>query len=69
MVVEKVFDVKQLLLNIDCSKDIIRSWIKKNTIPFHKVEELYKYRVFKMNDRIEIGASANTDEQVGGKKQ
>ena len=42
-------------------EDTIRSWVKKDTIPFHKVGRLYKFRVSEVDAWIESGASADAD--------
>jgi excisionase family DNA binding protein len=45
------------------SKDTIRSWIKKNTIPFHRVGGQYKFRLSEVDEWVESGESANADKQ------
>ena len=44
-----------------CSKDTIRTWIKKKTIPFYKVGRQYKFKVSEIDAWIQSGQSANAD--------
>lgn len=59
--VEHWLSLEEISKHIGCSKDTIRSWVKKDTIPFHKVGRLYKFRVSEVDDWIESGASADAD--------
>jgi excisionase family DNA binding protein len=59
--VEHWLSLEEISKHIGCSKDTIRSWVKKDTIPFHKVGRLYKFRVSEVDAWIESGASADAD--------
>ena len=43
--VERWVSLEDIAGHLDVSKDTIRSWIKKETIPYHKVGRQYKFRV------------------------
>ena len=59
--VEHWLSLEEISKHVGCSKDTIRSWVKKDTIPFHKVGRLYKFRVSEVDAWIESGASADAD--------
>ena len=43
--VERWLSLEEISKHVGCSKDTIRAWIKKDTIPFHKVGRQYKFRL------------------------
>ena len=47
--------------HLGVSKDTIRIWIKKDTIPFHKIGRQYKFRISEVDAWVESGQSANAD--------
>jgi len=47
--------------HLGISKDTVRGWIKKGTIPYHKVGRQYKFRISEVDSWIESGASADAD--------
>ena len=47
--------------HLGVSKDTIRIWIKKETIPFHKIGRQYKFRISEVDAWVESGQSANAD--------
>ncbi len=59
--VERWLSLEEISKHIGCSKDTIRAWVKKNTIPFHKVGRLYKFRLSEVNAWVESGQSADAD--------
>ncbi|MDL2205826.1 helix-turn-helix domain-containing protein [Eubacteriales bacterium OttesenSCG-928-N13] len=59
--VERWLSLEEISKHVGCSKDTIRSWVKKNAIPFHKVGRLYKFRVSEVDAWIKSGASADAD--------
>lgn len=61
--VERWLSLEEISKHVGCSKDTIRSWVKKDTIPFHKVGRLYKFRVSEVDAWIESGASADADKK------
>lgn len=60
-IVERWLNLEEISIHLGVSKDTIRSWIKKDTIPFHKVGRQYKFRVSEVDAWIESGQSANAD--------
>lgn len=61
--VERWVSLEDIAGHLDVSKDTIRSWIKKETIPYHKVGRQYKFRVSEVDAWVESGASADADKQ------
>ncbi|QBE97980.1 hypothetical protein PMF13cell1_03543 [Blautia producta] len=61
--IERWFSLAEISKHLGVSKDTIRSWIKKETIPFHKVGRLYKFRVSEVDAWIESGQSADADKE------
>lgn len=62
--VERWVSLEDIAGHLDVSKDTIRSWIKKETIPYHKVGRQYKFRVSEVDAWVESGASADADKQA-----
>ncbi len=60
---ERWLSLDEISKHVGCSKDTIRTWIKKETIPYYKVGRLYKFRASEVDSWIESGASANADKQ------
>lgn len=60
---ERWLSLEEISKHVGCSKDTIRGWIKKGSIPFHRVGRLYKFRVSEVDAWIESGASADADKQ------
>lgn len=58
---EKLVSLEDIATHLDVSKDTIRSWIKKGTIPFHKVGRQYKFRMSEIEAWVESGKSADAD--------
>lgn len=61
--VERWQSLEEISIHLGVSKDTIRSWIKKGTIPFHKVGRQYKFRISEVDAWIESGESADADKQ------
>ena len=59
--IERWLSLEEISKHLGVSKDTVRSWIKKDTIPFHKVGRQYKFRVSEVDDWIDSGQSANAD--------
>ena len=59
--VERWLSLEEISKHLGVSKDTIRSWIKKETIPFHKVGRQYKFRISEVDAWIESGESAEAD--------
>lgn len=62
--VERWISLEDIARHLDVSKDTIRAWIKKGTIPYHKVGRQYKFRVSEVDSWVESGQSAAADKQV-----
>ena len=58
---ERWLSLDEISKHIGLSKDTIRAWIKKGTIPYHKIGRQYKFRLTEVNAWIESGESANAD--------
>lgn len=59
--VERWLSLEEISKHLGVSKDTIRSWIKKDTIPFHKVGRQYKFKLSEVDEWVESGASADAD--------
>lgn len=62
--VERWVSLEDIAGHLDVSKDTIRAWIKKGTIPYHKVGRQYKFRVSEVDVWVESGESADADKQT-----
>ena len=62
--VERWVSLEDIAGHLDVSKDTIRAWIKKGTIPFHKAGRQYKFRVSEVDAWVESGESADADKQM-----
>lgn len=60
---ERWVSLEDIATHLDISKDTVRTWIKKGTIPYHKVGRQYKFRVSEVDDWVESGESADADKQ------
>ena len=58
---ERWLNLEEIAKHIGCSKDTIRIWIKKETIPFHKVGRQYKFKASEVDEWIQSGKSADAD--------
>lgn len=61
---ERWLSLEEIAKHIGCSKDTIRAWIKKETIPYHKVGRQFKFKVSEIDKWIESGKSANADKKT-----
>lgn len=62
-VIERWFSLEEISKHLGVSKDTIRTWIKKRTIPFYKVGRQYKFKVSEVDAWVESGQSADADKQ------
>lgn len=60
-IVERWLSLEEIAIHLGVSKDTIRIWIKKETIPFHKIGRQYKFRISEVDAWVESGQSANAD--------
>ena len=59
--VERWLSLEEISKHVGCSKDTIRAWIKKDTIPYHQVGRMYKFKISEVDAWIESGQSADAD--------
>ena len=59
--VERWLSLEEIAKHVGCSKDTIRAWIKKGTVPYHKVGRMYKCKISEVDAWIESGQSADAD--------
>ena len=59
--VERWQSLEEISKHLGVSKDTIRIWIKKETIPYHKIGRQYKFRISEVDAWVESGQSANAD--------
>ena len=59
--VERWLSLEEISKHVGCSKDTIRACIKKDTIPYHKVGRMYKFKISEVDAWIESGQSADAD--------
>lgn len=61
--IERWVGLEEIATHLDISKDTIRAWIKKETIPYHKVGRQYKFRISEVDAWVESGKSADADKK------
>ena len=59
--VERWLSLEEIAKHVGGSKDTIRAWIKKGTVPYHKVGRMYKFKISEVDAWIESGQSADAD--------
>jgi excisionase family DNA binding protein len=59
--IERWMSLEEIANHLGVSKDTIRAWIKKETIPYHKVGRQYKFRLSEVDMWVESGESADAD--------
>ena len=59
--VERWLSLEEIAKHVGCSKDTTRAWIKKGTVPYHKVGRMYKFKISEVDAWIESGQSADAD--------
>ena len=58
---EHLIGLEEIAAHLDVSKDTIRVWIKKGTIPYKKVGRQYKFRLSEVDEWVDSGQSADAD--------
>ena len=58
---ERLYSVEEIANHIGVSKDTIRAWVKKETIPYYKVGRQYKFKVSEIDEWVASGKSADAD--------
>ena len=58
---EKWSSLEEIAEHLGVSKDTIRSWIKKEVIPYRKVGKQYKFKISEIDSWVESGKSAEID--------
>ncbi len=51
-------DIEQAAQYLGVNKDTIRNWIKKGSVPAHKVGKLWKFKKSELDEWIKSGKSA-----------
>ena len=66
--IERWYNLEEIAKHLGVSKDTIRSYIKKGTIPYYKVGRQYKFKLSEVNAWVESGQSADADKynEIGG---
>jgi excisionase family DNA binding protein len=59
--IERWYNLEEIASHLGVSKDTIRSYIKKGTIPFYKVGRQYKFKLSEVDAWVESGQSADAD--------
>ena len=59
--IERWMSLEEIAKHLGVSKDTIRIWIKKETIPYHKVGRKFKFRISEVDAWVESGQSADAD--------
>ena len=62
---ERWLSLEEIANHLGVSKETIRSWFRKETIPYHRVGRLYKFKASEVDKWVESGESANADKQSG----
>jgi excisionase family DNA binding protein len=58
---EKWSSLDETADHLGVSKDTIRNWIKKDTIPHHRIGKQYRFKISEVDAWVESGQSANLD--------
>ena len=58
---ERLYSVEEIANHIGVSKDTIRAWVKKETIPYYKVGRQYKFKLSEIDEWVASGKSAVAD--------
>ena len=58
---EKWVSLEEIAEHLGISKDTIRSWIKKDVIPFRRIGKLYKFRISEVDAWVNSGKSAEIE--------
>lgn len=59
--IERWYSLEEISNHLGVSKDTIRAWIRKETIPFYKIGRQYKFKVSEVDAWVESGQSAEAD--------
>ena len=60
---ERWSGLEEIARQLGISKDTIRAWIKKDSIPHHKIGRQYKFKISEVDSWVESGQSANADKR------
>ena len=61
---ERWSGLEEIAQHLGVSKDTIRMWIKKNSIPHYKIGRQYKFKISEVDSWVESGQSANADKGI-----
>lgn len=58
---EKWSSLEEISEHLGVSKDTIRNWIKKGTIPYRRIGKQYKFKISEVDAWVDSGKSAEID--------
>ena len=58
---EKWVSLEAVADHLGVSKDTIRNWIRKKSIPFHRIGKQYKFQISEVDDWVKSGKSAESE--------
>lgn len=58
---ERLQSVEEIAAYLGVSKETVRAWVKKGSIPFLKVGRQYKFRLSEIDVWLDSGKSADAD--------
>jgi len=56
---EKWVNLEDIALHLSVSKDTIRAWIKKGTIPYTRAGKQYKFKISEVDEYLRKGKLAD----------
>lgn len=57
-IIDRWYSLEETAEYLGVTKDTIRSWIKKETIPAHKIGRLWKFKLSEVDEWVKSGKSA-----------
>lgn len=59
--IERLLSVEEVANYLGVSKDTVRAWVKKETLPYYKIGRFYKFKLTEIEEWIQSGKSADAD--------
>jgi len=59
--IERWVSLEDVAMHLGVSKDTIRNWIKKETIPHRRIGKQYKFKISEIDEWVNSGLSARLD--------
>jgi excisionase family DNA binding protein len=60
-ITEKFVNLEDVATHLSLSKDAIRNFIKKESIPYYRVGKQYKFLISEVNEWVKSGKSSNIE--------